>query len=311
MQALLKEQPSPADIEETDLAALIARHIATDGGCDTAVPSLFLYRCSGPYDSTSSIQEPALCLVAQGRKVITLGSDDYTYDPEHYLLVSVGLPIGARVVEASEERPYLGLRLDLSPAIIADVLLGIPTRSPSRIRPALGLSVGRLDNSLRDAVVRLIRLLDRPEHIAMLAPLILREILYLLLIGPEGERLQDIARMSGQTYRIARVIERLRRDFDQPLRIGAIAREMGMSVSSLYHQFKGVTAMSPLQYQKRLRLQEARRLMLSEDLDAAGACFRVGYESPSQFNREYRRLFGAPPGQDAARLRERAPFESS
>lgn len=306
MQDLRQPQQSASDLGRSELAALIERHVTTDGSHSTAIPALHFTRASMPSSPAHGIQEPALCLVAQGNKVVMLGSEAFTYDPEHFLMVSVGLPVAGRIVGASPECPYLGLRLDLNPKLIAALIVegGVPPSPASKAE--LGLLVGRLDTPLRDAMVRLIRLLEKPEHIPMLAPLVLREILYLLLVGPQGGRLQEIAMMCGQTYHVARAIERLRRDYDKPLRIETIARETGMSVSSLHHQFKAVTAMSPLQYQKQLRLQEARRLMLGEDLDAASACFRVGYESPSQFSREYRRLFGVPPGRDVARLRENA-----
>jgi AraC-like DNA-binding protein len=304
MKDLQHTQQSASDLGQSELAALIERHATTDGSQPTAIPSLYFNRSSMPSAPAHSIQEPALGLVAQGSKVVMLGSETFTYDPERFLMVSVGLPVSGRIVKASPECPFLGLRLDLDPALIAALIIkvGIPAAPDSNA--GLGLSVGCLDVSLRDAMVRLIRLLEKPEHIPMLAPLVLREIHYLLLVGPEGGRLREIALMSGQTYRVARAIERIRQNYDQPLRIETIARETGMSASSLHHQFKAVTAMSPLQYQKQLRLQEARRLMLGEDLTAASACFRVGYESPSQFSREYRRLFGAPPGRDVARLRE-------
>jgi AraC-like DNA-binding protein len=304
MQDLKQPRQSASDFSRSELAALIERHVPTDGSHSTAIDSLHLYRSSIPSTPTHSIQEPALCLVAQGSKIVMLGNEVLTYDPEHFLMVSVGLPVSGRIIKASPECPYLGLRLDLDPVLIASLIVevGIPPAPASKA--GFGLSVGCLDLPLRDAVARLIRLAERPEHIPMLVPLVLREIIYLLLVGPEGGRLREIALMSGPTYHVVRAIERIRRDYDQPLRIETIAKDTGMSISSLHHQFKAVTAMSPLQYQKLLRLQEARRLMLGEDLDAASACFRVGYESPSQFSREYRRLFGAPPGRDVARLRE-------
>jgi AraC-like DNA-binding protein len=298
--------PTAPDLSRSELASLIERHAPTDGTYQTAIPSLYFYRVSAPTAPGHGVQEPSLCLVAQGSKVVTLASERFCYDPEHFLMASVGLPITGRIVDATAERPYLGLRLELDPALTAELILeaGKPDKPP--VHSTLGLSVGRLDVPLRDAVLRLVRLLDRPEHLPMLSPLVLREIFYLLLVGPEGARLRAITLANGQTCRVARAVELLRRDYDQPLRIESIARETGMSASGLHHQFKAVTAMSPLQYQKQLRLQEARRIMLGEDLDAASASFRVGYESPSQFSREYRRLFGAPPAQDVARLRESA-----
>jgi len=304
MQTIEQTQTPASHGGRSDLAALIERHTATEGRAATPIPSLSLYRSATPVDPIHMVQEPALCVVAQGAKVLTLGGAAFTYDPAHFLLVSVDLPITARLVTASPDRPYLALHLRLDLPLIAALLA---EAGPAIVPPAdagRGLGVGLLDPALGDAVIRLVRLLETPRHIGALAPLVCREIFYLLLMGPQGVRLREIALMNGHVQRVARVIERLRTAYDQPLRIEALAKEVGMSVSSLHQQFKAVTAMSPLQYQKQVRLQEARRRLLSADIDAATAGFQVGYESPSQFSREYRRLFGAPPSRDVARLRE-------
>jgi AraC-like DNA-binding protein len=290
--------------EPSELVALIARTATHDGAHDTPIPGLAMTRASAPSDAVLMIQEPCLCLIAQGKKRVALGTEELLYAPDRFLMVSVGVPITGRVVEATPERPYLGIRLEFDPTLLASLVVEVDGGEPSEMGGALGISVGQLEPALRDAMVRLLRLLDTPRHIPMLAPLIQREILVLLLLGPEGGRLRDIARHNGHAYRIARAIDLLRRDYARPIRVEEIAREVGMSVSGLHHHFKAVTAMSPLQFQKRLRLQEARRLMLGEGMDAAGAAFQVGYESPSQFSREYRRLFGAPPRQDVTRIRE-------
>ncbi len=303
------QTPAP-HVGRSDLAALIERHTATEGRNATPIPSLSLYRSSIPVDPIHMVQEPALCVVAQGAKVLTLGDAAFTYDPERFLLVSVGLPITARLVTAPPDRPYLSLHLSLDLPLIAALLAEAEVGTGAGPTPVpdadagRGLGVGLLEPAVRDAVIRLVRLLETPRHIGALAPLVRREIFYLLLMGPQGARLREIALTNGHTQRVARVIERLRAAYDQPLRIEALAREVGMSVSSLHHHFKAVTTMSPLQYQKQVRLQEARRLLLSADIDAATAGFQVGYESPSQFSREYRRLFGAPPSRDIARLRD-------
>lgn len=288
----------------SDLAALVAHHTATEGSTATPIPALSLYRSATPVDPLHMVQEPALCVVAQGAKVLTLGDAVFTYDPARFLLVSVGLPIAARLVTASPERPYLALRLDLDIPLIAALLTEAGPACVPQADARRGLGVGLLDPAVRDAVTRLVRLLETPRHIDVLAPLVRREIFYLLLMGPQGARLRDIALTNGHTQRVARVIARLRTAYDQPLRIEALAKEVGMSVSSLHQHFKAVTTMSPLRFQQQVRLQEARRLLLSADIDAATAGFRVGYGSPSQFNRAYRRLFGAPPGRDIARLRD-------
>jgi AraC-like DNA-binding protein len=253
--------------------------------------------------------EPSLCVVAQGSKEFLLGGSSYRYDPFHYLLVTVDLPYIGQVLEASKERPFLSLRLDLSPALVGEVMLeaGHPSQSsPEPSADVRAITVSAVDRHLLDAMVRAARLLDAPDEAPMLMPLIRREIIYRLLRGEQGGRLRHLAILSGYTPDIARAIERLRRDFNQPLRIEQMAHELGMSVSAFHHHFKAVTALSPLQFQKRLRLLEARRLMLGEGLDAASAAYRVGYLDASHFNREYKSLFGVPPMRDVQRLREAA-----
>jgi AraC-like DNA-binding protein len=235
---------------------------------------------------------------------VFLGDERYVYDRDRYLIVTAELPIVSHVFEASKERPYLSFRLELDPTLVSSVMVEaghLPPRSHADVR---AVNVSRLDASLLDAVVRLVRLLDAPSEAPFLAPLITREIVYRLLMGKQGDRLRHVAALKGNTHRIVRAIERLRNEFDQPLRIEDIARDLGMSVSGFHHHFKMVTAMSPLQFQKRLRLQEARRLMLGEQLDAASAGYRVGYDDASHFSREYKRLFGAPPVRDVEQLRE-------
>ena len=250
--------------------------------------------------------EPSLCVIAQGSKEVLLGDSRYRYDPYHYLLATVELPRVSHVLEASQERPYLSLRLELPPTVVGSVMVETGHASPSGQGDVRAIDVSPLDGNLLDAIVRLVRLLDCPAEAQVLISLITREIIYRLLIGDQGGRLRHLAILGGYTPHIARAVERLRRDFDQPLRIEQIARELGMSVSGFHHHFKAVTTMSPLQFQKRLRLQEARRLMLGEDLDAASAGYRVGYDDASHFNRAYKSLFGVPPMSDVQRLREAA-----
>ncbi len=288
-----------------ELAALIERFTPGDGVHPTAIERMSLIRASRPGDEPlHAVHQPALCIIAQGCKQVMLSEEVYRYDASRYLVVSVDLPVTAQVVEATPRAPYLCFRLDIEPGEIAALILqaGLPAstqRSSSR-----GLFLSQTSPLLLDPVLRLVRLLDTPEDIPALAPLAVREILYRLLKSERGWQLNQIATNDSQAQRIARVIRWLKEHFMEPLRIEDIAREVHMSESSLHHHFKAVTAMSPLQYQKQLRLQEARRLMLSEDVDAATAGFRVGYESPSQFSREYSRLFGAPPVRDLRRLRE-------
>ncbi len=301
-EAEREDQQTQANREE--LVERIARTIREDGTVQP-LQGLHLYRHSRPLEPVYSVVEPSLCVVAQGSKEFLLGDSRYRYDPLHYLLVTVDLPNVGHVLEATKERPYLGLRLDLTPALISSVMLEAdhtsPLPGPADCR---AIDVSPLTASMLDATLRLVRLVEAPDEARILMPLITRELVYRLLMGEQGARLRHLALMGGHTHRIASAIERLRHDFDQPLRIELVARELGMSVSSLHHHFKAVTALSPLQYQKRVRLLEARRLMLDEDLDAASAALRVGYRDASHFNREYKSLFGAPPIHDVQRLRE-------
>jgi AraC-like DNA-binding protein len=295
-----------AQAGRAELVERIARAVREDGTVETP-EGLRLRRASSPTELGHGVSFPALCLVAQGSKEVLLGDGRYRYDPAHYLITTAALPIASRVTEASEERPYLGVVLRLDPALVGSVMVeaGYPTpRDHATVR---AFDVSPLDTGLLDAVVRLVRLQDSPaEEARFLRPLVSREIVFRLLKGEQGGRLHHIAALGGHSYRIARALERLRKDFDQPLRIEDIARELGMSVSGFHHHFKAVTAMSPLQFQKQMRLQEARRLMLGEDLDAASAGYRVGYGDASHFTREYKRRFGAPPARDVERLREAA-----
>ncbi|MEH1888489.1 MAG: AraC family transcriptional regulator [Nostoc sp.] len=300
-----KREAERVQANRDELTERIAQTIRHDGTIEPR-KGLHFNRSSSPSESCHSVSIPAFCVIAQGSKEVLLGSDRYQYDPMHYLLATVELPIVSQILEASKEQPYLSLRLDLDPTLVGSVMVeaGYPSsRSRADVK---AIDVSPLDANLLDTVVRLVRLLDSPAEAHVLAPLIKREIIYRLLMGEQGNRLRHIAVLGGYTYYIARAVERLRKDFNEPLRIESIARELGMSVSGFHHHFKSVTAMSPLQFQKQLRLQEARRLMLGENLDASSAAYRVGYDDASHFNREYKRLFGAPPMRDVERLREAA-----
>jgi AraC-like DNA-binding protein len=285
-----------------ELVKLITRAVRQDGTVEP-LPGLSLHRVSTSRAPLHSLYKPVFCIIAQGSKEVLLGDERYVYDPAHYLLVTVDLPIVSHVCEASPERPYLSFRLELDPTLVSSVMVEAGYPAPAGPAGVRAVNVSTLDASLLDAVVRLVRLVDTPSEARFLAPLITREIIFRLLMGEQGDRLRHIAVLGGHTHRIARAIEQLRQGFDQPLRIDDIAQELGMSVSGFHHHFKSVTAMSPLQFQKRLRLQEARRLMLGEHLDAASAAYRVGYDDASHFNREYKRLFGLPPMRDVEGLR--------
>jgi len=282
------------------LATLIERHTPETGISGTAIGRLSLIRADQPSLPIPSVYEASLCLIAQGSKRVSLGDHDVVYDASRYLLVSVDLPLVGLVLEASPDAPYLCCKIDLDLPALADLMIAEGEAGPQRDLPALAVYPG--DADLIDAACRLVKLLDRPESIAALAPLVEREILYRLLTGPHGGTLRRMAKGDSHLGQISRAIARIRSGYDRQLRIEDIADAAGMSPSSLHAHFKAVTRMTPLAYQKQLRLQEARRLMMAEGASAGSAGFAVGYDSPSQFSREYRRLFGAPPRQDIERL---------
>jgi AraC-like DNA-binding protein len=313
----MMDRPAPeseefgAQVGRDELAERIARTVREDGRVET-LEGLHLNRSSSPTEMEHGVSTPAFCVIAQGSKEILVGGDRYRYDPNHYLITTAALPVAVRITEASEERPYLGVVLGLDPVLVGSVMVEAGHPAPRDQAAVRAIDVSPLDGGLLDAVVRLVRLQDSPaEEARFLRPLITREIVFRLLKGEQGGRLHHIAALGGHAHRIVRALQRLREDFDRPLRIEDIARELGMSVSGFHHHFKAVTAMSPLQFQKQVRLQEARRLMLGEDLDAASAGYRVGYGDASHFTREYKRLFGAPPMRDVERLREAAPRETT
>jgi AraC-like DNA-binding protein len=253
------------------------------------------------------VLEPSFCVIAQGSNDILIGDERFRYDPAHYLITTVGLPAVGHVVEASKDEPYLSFRLTLDPSIVTSVMMESAITQPRGDGGGVkGVDVSPLDGGLFDATVRVVRLVERPSEYRVLAPSVIREIDYRLLTGAQGSRLSHLAMFGGQAHRIVRAVEKLREKIDKPLRIEAVARELGMSVSAFHAHFKTVTATSPLQFQKHLRLQEARRLMLNENLHAGEAGFRVGYEDQSHFGREYKRHFGEPPMRDVERMRELA-----
>jgi AraC-like DNA-binding protein len=290
------------DAQREELTERIARVIHVDGHAQP-LQGLHLYRHSTPLEQVYSLAEPSFCVVAQGSKEFLLGENRYRYDPLHYLLSTVDLPSVGQVIEASRRRPFLSVRLELPATLVGAVMVDADQAMPPGPVNVPAIAVSQVDVDLLEAVVRLVRLLDAPATAPVLMPLITREIVYRLLMGAQGGRLRHMALLGGYTPRITRAVERLRQEFDQPLRVEAIARDLGMSVSGLHHHFKAVTMLSPLQFQKRLRLLEARRLLLSEGLDSASAALRVGYTNASHFNREYKSLFGTPPIRDMQRLR--------
>jgi AraC-like DNA-binding protein len=296
-----EEEHMQANLEE--LVERIMQVVREDGHAQP-LEGLHLHRSSLPLEQIHSVVKPSFCVIAQGSKEVMLGESRYLYNPLHYLISTVELPWVSRILEASRERPYLSFRMVLDPALAGSVMVEAGHTSAPDHTDVRAIDVSPLDVNLQDAILRLVRLLDAPDEAPVLMPLITREITYRLLMGEQGARLRHLAILGGYTPLIARAVERLRQDFDQPLRIEELARELGMSVSGLHHHFKAVTAMSPLQFQKQIRLQEARSLMLSQDFDAASAAYRVGYHDASHFNREYKSLFGVTPMRDVQRLRE-------
>lgn len=289
--------------QQAELADRVARNTRGDGLNETPVPGLALIRASAPSQPLPSVYHPSLCVVVQGRKRALLGDEVFVYDPLHYLVVSMTLPVTGQIIDATPQQPYLCLRVDIDPRLVTELLAQLPPSSPPREPASRPLFLARTSASLLDAVLRLARLLDTPEEAPVLAPLALREIHYRVLTGELGERLRQLCDVDGPSQRVARAIELLKQRYADTLRIEELAAAAHMSPSALHQRFKAVTTMSPLQFQKQLRLQEARRLMLADGMEAAAAGHRVGYESPSQFSREYRRLFGAPPRREIASVR--------
>jgi AraC-like DNA-binding protein len=285
-----------------ELSAILARH-ANDEITLTTVPGLTLYRFScGQSASIPLIYTPMVCVMAQGEKHVALGDRIFRYSANDYLISSLDLPVTGTIFRSSKEKPYLSFSLAIEPIAFSEMVLNLPP-VPQPVDPACALAIGQVDPPLYDAFLRLVRLLDEPAMIATLAPLITREIFYRMLRGQHGTMLRQSFTDSGRTAQIANAIHWIRNHFDKPFSSETLAETVHMSVPSLNRHFRAVTAMSPLQYQKQVRLQEARRLLIAEGQDAATAAFNVGYASPSQFSREYARTFGAPPGADAERLR--------
>jgi AraC-like DNA-binding protein len=295
-----EEQWAQASREE--LVERLTRAVQADGAIEP-LEGLRLRRESAPTELGHGVSEPCFCVIAQGGKEVLLGDNRYPYDPAHYLIATAALPIASRVTEASAERPYLSAIIKLEPALVGSVMVEAGQPAPRGATAVTAIDVSALDAGLLDAVVRLVRLLDSPADARFLAPLVKREIVYRLLRGEQRGRLAQVAALGGSPHRIAEAVERFRKEYNQPLRIEDVAHDLGMSVSGFHHHFRALTAMSPLQFQKHLRLQEARRLMLGEGLDATSAGYRVGYSNASHFTREYKRLFGAPPMHDVEQLR--------
>ncbi|NOU86325.1 helix-turn-helix domain-containing protein [Paenibacillus sp. LMG 31460] len=291
--------------QQYELAKLIERHSGQDGVCLTAIPSLFFIRYSNVTEPVYRVYKPSLCFIAQGLKEILLAQERFEYGPADYLISSMNLPVIGQVIKASFDAPYLSFKLEFTQSQILEVLNNSDIQITPKENAKRAMFVGQIELPILDAILRLARLLDNPKDIPFLAPIYTREILYRLLQGQYGVALAQIAMEGSSIYRIRDAIEQIINDCDKPLRIEELAEIASMSISSFHRHFKEVTAMSPIQFQKQLRLQEARRLLLSESADAADVAFRVGYESASQFSREYARMFGSPPRADIKRLKEK------
>lgn len=305
-------QPSRLVEMRTALARRIAARSNTEGLQPTAVPGLNLFRRSAPSACTSATYEPSLIVFVQGQKRINLGRSTYLCDGTTFLLTSIDLPVVSQVIAATKESPNLGLSLSLSMPEVRSILNSEELPATEQSSGAQGMAVGKTTVGLLDACSRLMDLLDTPEDIPFLSNLIQREMIYRLLRSPQGGHLRAIATLGEQSQRTAKAVAWLRTNFAKPLRIEDLASMAQMGVSTLHHHFRSLTAMSPLQYQKHLRLHIARERMLNEGLDASSAAFEVGYESPSQFSREYSRFFGQPPMRDIkARRFSTAPASES
>lgn len=287
------------------LAELVLAQEPEEGISDTSIPGVQLFRVNAPSESVCIVYEPALCVIVQGSKTVRLGDREVLYGPLTYMVTAVELPVSGQVVNASEDEPYLAIKIAIDPKEVADLVLEMGEQPEQRQECPCALSVVPVDYGILDAITRLAALLSSPADAKILVPSIKREIIYRALIGKMGSRMRNFVKADSQAHRISRVIESLKERFAEPIRVGELADAVNMSESALYHTFKEVTRMSPVQYQKKLRLHEARRLMLSEGLEANTASYKVGYESPSHFSREYSRMFGSPPRADVSKLRGR------
>jgi AraC-like DNA-binding protein len=286
-----------------DLSALTSRHSAGDGMHPTAVAGLTCIRLSEPHLQLPHVYQPCVCVIVQGTKQVLLEEEIHRYTPSQFLAVSVDMPLLGQVTEASASKPYLCLAIDIDARQIADLIAQSGDASWSRRETARGVFVGELDAAMRETVLRLARLLDTPRDIPVLAPLAMREFHYRLLQGPYGSAIAQMAIAGSNTHKIAQILRRIKTQLATPIQVEELASMANMSPSSFHQHFKAVTAMSPVQYQKKLRLTEARQLLLAESADASSAAYRVGYQSVSQFSREYARMFGAPPMRDVEGIR--------
>ena len=297
--------PGPNEADTAKLSRLIAAYAPHDGSFELRIPGLHARRLSrSNTECFHSLRLPSLCIVAQGAKTVIVGQEVYEYDASRMIVFSVALPVASQITQASHSEPYLALKLDLDPHKIADLVLKVFPHGLPPVQERGAVYITAIDVSIVNAATRLMECLGLPGDAELLAPLVMDEILIRLLRSPIGVRVAQMGFAESSVHRVAKAISWLRANFSQPMRVEGLAGLVHMSVSSFHEHFKSVTSMSPLQYQKVLRLQEARRLMLSTMMDAGTASQRVGYLSASQFSREYSRFFGSAPTKDIARLRQ-------
>lgn len=290
--------------QQQELSALIQQFTHNDGVFETAIPHLFVIRYSEVSEPAYRVYKPSFCVIAQGEKEVFLAQERFEYGAADYLVASMNLPVVGQIIRASEEQPYLSIKLEFTHDQILEVINDANVRIIPNENAKRAIFVGQTEHTLIDATLRLMELLHRPDDIPFLAPLCIKEILYTLLKGPYGVTLSQIAMEGSHTYRIREAIDHLTSCFDETIRVEQLAEAANMSLSTFHRNFKEVTGMTPIQFQKQLRLQEARRILLSESAEAAEVAFRVGYESASQFSREYSRMFGSPPRSDVKQLKE-------
>lgn len=282
----------------------LVQHAAVNEGLNsTAIPNVFCYKICSPRITMPAVYEPCLCIIVQGRKNVLLGSEMLSYGELEFLIASVDLPILGTVIEASEQQPYFVIQINIDVRLLSELLLQMEHLAVASKNAKSGLFIGQVDRQMGDSLLRLFTLLEEPDDIPVLSEALIREMHYRMLRSHYGKEIAQISLKGTPTQRISVAIQKLRRDYDQPVTIEELASLAGMSVSSFHVHFKAVTNMSPLQFQKSVRLVEARSLMISQQIDAASTAYKVGYESPSQFSREYARMFGNPPARDIAGIR--------
>lgn len=289
---------------EKELVGLIDNFTDHEGLNPSVIPNLSFYKMTHPNTTMPNVYEPCLCIIVQGRKDVLLGSDMYGYGAMEFLIASVNLPIIGTVTQASEQKPYFVIQIDVDIKQISELLICMERPAIANNKSECGLFIGKVDDTMGESVCRLVKLLQTPEDIPILAEHMLREIYYRMLRSDYGDAIVQTALKGSHMQRISIAIQKLRKDYSLPVTVDELAELVDMSVSSFHAHFKSVTNMSPLQFQKSIRLMEARSLMITNNVGAESTAYRVGYESPSQFSREYARMFGNPPGRDISQLRQ-------